>query len=118
MALASARHILVEDEALCEDLKQQIADGADFADLAKEHSQCPSGRDGGALGEFGRGQLVPEFDEGALHTQLKYLESLVDLPRAARRRSQAMCLSRNATTSSGGGVAGSRCGHHSKYMLT
>ena len=63
MALASARHILVEDEALCEDLKQQIADGADFADLAKEHSQCPSGRDGGALGEFGRGQMVPEFDE-------------------------------------------------------
>ena len=63
MAVASARHILVEDEALCEDLKQQIADGADFADIAKEHSQCPSGRDGGALGEFGRGQMVPEFDE-------------------------------------------------------
>ena len=61
--LASARHILVKDEALCVDLKQQIVDGADFADIAKEHSQCPSGRDGGALGEFGRGQMVPEFDE-------------------------------------------------------
>ena len=63
MALASARHILVEDEALCEDLKQQIADGADFADIAKEHSQCPSGKDGGSLGEFGPGQMVPEFDQ-------------------------------------------------------
>ena len=63
MALASARHILVEDEALCEDLKQQIADGSDFADIAKEHSKCPSGQDGGSLGEFGPGQMVPEFDQ-------------------------------------------------------
>lgn len=62
MASASARHILVADEAVCEDLKTQIAGGADFADLAKEHSQCPSGASGGALGEFGPGQMVPEFD--------------------------------------------------------
>ncbi len=63
MARASARHILVPTEEACLDLKQQIEDGADFADLAKEHSQCPSGRDGGALGEFGPGQMVPEFDQ-------------------------------------------------------
>lgn len=62
MASASARHILVADEAVCEDLKKQIADGADFAELAKEHSQCPSGASGGDLGEFGPGQMVPEFD--------------------------------------------------------
>ena len=62
MARASARHILVDTEDQCNDLKQQIVDGADFADVAKEHSSCPSGKDGGALGEFGPGQMVPEFD--------------------------------------------------------
>jgi peptidyl-prolyl cis-trans isomerase C len=62
MARATARHILVNDEATCEQLKQQITDGADFADLAKEHSSCPSGKQGGTLGEFGPGQMVPEFD--------------------------------------------------------
>ncbi len=63
MAQAEARHILVETEELCADLKTKIADGADFADLAKEHSSCPSGASGGALGSFGPGQMVPEFDQ-------------------------------------------------------
>lgn len=63
MARATARHILVNDEATCEQLKQQIADGADFGALAKEHSGCPSGQRGGDLGEFGQGQMVPEFDQ-------------------------------------------------------
>ena len=63
MARARARHILVETEQECKGLKQQIADGADFAELAKQHSKCPSGRSGGELGEFGRGQMVKEFDD-------------------------------------------------------
>jgi len=63
MARASARHILVHDETACQDLKQQIENGADFAELAKEHSQCPSGRSGGDLGTFGPGEMVKEFDE-------------------------------------------------------
>ncbi len=63
MASAAARHILVATEATCADLKQQIADGADFGELAKEHSTCPSGAQGGALGTFGPGQMVKEFDE-------------------------------------------------------
>ena len=63
MARASARHILVATEEQCEDLKTQIENGAEFAELAREHSKCPSGRQGGALGEFGRGQMVPEFDQ-------------------------------------------------------
>lgn len=63
MARASARHILVETEDQCNDLKTKIEGGADFADLAREHSKCPSGSRGGALGEFGRGQMVPEFDK-------------------------------------------------------
>jgi peptidyl-prolyl cis-trans isomerase C len=63
MTQASARHILVEDEAKCEELKKEIEGGRDFADVAKEHSSCPSGRQGGDLGTFGPGQMVPEFDK-------------------------------------------------------
>lgn len=63
MAQARARHILVETEAQCEALKSEIEGGADFAALAREHSKCPSGRQGGELGQFGRGQMVPEFDQ-------------------------------------------------------
>lgn len=63
MASASARHILVDTEEQCNELKQQILDGTDFAEVAKEHSSCPSGRKGGDLGQFGPGQMVKEFDE-------------------------------------------------------
>jgi len=63
MATARARHILVETEAQCESLKQAIEAGADFAEIAQQHSLCPSGAQGGDLGEFGRGQMVREFDE-------------------------------------------------------
>lgn len=63
MARAQARHILVETQEQCEALKQEIENGADFAEIAKQHSNCPSGAQGGDLGEFGRGQMVREFDE-------------------------------------------------------
>ena len=63
MPSATARHILVDTEEKCNELKDQIAEGADFADLAKQHSGCPSGRDGGNLGSFGPGMMVPEFDK-------------------------------------------------------
>ena len=62
MAKASARHILVKTQAECEDLKEQINGGADFAQIAQKHSLCPSGKKGGDLGTFFRGQMVPEFD--------------------------------------------------------
>jgi len=63
MASAQARHILVDTEEKCNDLKQQIIDGADFADVARDNSSCPSGKTGGDLGKFGPGQMVKEFDE-------------------------------------------------------
>ena len=63
MAKASARHILVKTEEECNNLKTEIESGAEFGDLAKQHSQCPSGKQGGELGEFGPGQMVKEFDE-------------------------------------------------------
>jgi peptidyl-prolyl cis-trans isomerase C len=63
MKQASARHILVASQESCEALKTQIEAGADFADIARQHSLCPSKRQGGALGTFRPGQMVKEFDE-------------------------------------------------------
>ncbi len=62
MATASARHILVQTEDQCNDLIKQLEEGADFKALAAEFSACPSGQQGGELGTFSRGQMVPEFD--------------------------------------------------------
>jgi peptidyl-prolyl cis-trans isomerase C len=62
MKTASARHILVKTQDECEKLKKQIEGGADFAEVAKKHSLCPSGKQGGDLGEFSQGQMVKEFD--------------------------------------------------------
>lgn len=62
MATASARHILVKTEEECNELKNLIESGSDFAEIAKEHSLCPSGEKGGELGQFGPGQMVSEFD--------------------------------------------------------
>ena len=70
MAKATARHILVDTEEECEALKAQIENGADFAETARKHSNCPSGREGGDLGEFSPGQMVKEFDEIVFNEEL------------------------------------------------
>ncbi len=63
MPQASARHILVPTESEAAGLKKRIDEGADFAELARAHSKCPSGREGGSLGTFAKGAMVPEFDK-------------------------------------------------------
>jgi len=63
MSTASARHILVKSQEECETIKKEIEGGADFADMAKKHSECPSGQKGGELGEFSPGQMVKEFND-------------------------------------------------------
>ncbi len=68
--IARARHILVADEDACNQLKQEIAGGSDFAELAKQHSKCPSGQQGGDLGEFGPGQMVREFDDVVFNAEV------------------------------------------------
>lgn len=61
---AQARHILVETEELAKEIKEKLKNGGDFAALAKEHSQDPGSKDnGGDLGYFTRGQMVPQFEE-------------------------------------------------------
>jgi peptidyl-prolyl cis-trans isomerase C len=62
----SARHILVESKDKARDLYEKLAHGSDFAQLAKEHSKDPGSKDqGGQLGFFTRGQMVPQFEEAA-----------------------------------------------------
>jgi len=77
MAKASARHILVDTEDQCNTLKQQIADGADFANVAQQHSSCPSGASGGELGEFSPGMMVREFDEVVFSAPLNEVQGPV-----------------------------------------
>jgi len=77
MITASARHILVDTEEQCLALKADIEAGASFEDLAKSHSSCPSKMQGGALGSFGRGQMVREFDEVVFSAELNTVQGPV-----------------------------------------
>ena len=63
MAWATARHILVDREDKCNELKVKIDGGESFEEVAKANSTCPSSAQGGDLGQFGPGQMVPEFDK-------------------------------------------------------
>ena len=59
----NASHILVDTEEQAKEIYARIAAGEiSFEDAAKEYSSCPSKENGGSLGDFGRGQMVPEFD--------------------------------------------------------
>ena len=70
MSRAQARHILVDSQEKCENLKKEIEAGGDFAEVAQKHSTCPSGSQGGDLGEFGPGEMVKEFDEVVFSKEL------------------------------------------------
>ncbi len=60
-----ASHLLVDTEEQAQTLREEIVAGKAFAEVAKAVSKCPSGRNGGDLGFFGRGRMVPEFDQAA-----------------------------------------------------
>lgn len=60
-----ASHILVEKQSQALKVLEELKAGADFGGLAKKYSTCPSGKRGGDLGQFGRGQMVREFEQAA-----------------------------------------------------
>lgn len=71
-AKVHARHILVETEEEAKDVKLKLEGGADFEALAKEKSKDPSAKqNGGDLGFFAKGEMVPEFEKVAFGTELK-----------------------------------------------
>lgn len=63
----SASHILVGSEKDAHKIMDRIAKGEDFAELAKRFSKCPSKSKGGNLGWFGKGQMVPEFEQACFN---------------------------------------------------
>lgn len=66
----NAAHILVKTDSEALMLKEQLENGADFSTLAQQHSSCPSGKDGGNLGFFGRGQMVKPFEDAAFNAEV------------------------------------------------
>lgn len=61
--MVKASHILVETEEKANEILKELTDGLSFEEAAKQYSSCPSKEAGGDLGQFGKGQMVPEFDE-------------------------------------------------------
>jgi peptidyl-prolyl cis-trans isomerase C len=61
----SAKHILVNHEHTALDLQKKLSEGVSFEELARDFSECPSSKDGGNLGEFGKGMMVPSFEKAA-----------------------------------------------------
>lgn len=66
MTKMRAKHILVEHKFEADDLVRKINEGTPFEKLAQDFSMCPSGKDGGDLGEFSRGMMVKPFEEAVL----------------------------------------------------
>lgn len=75
-----ASHILLkkEDKELAEKILSEVKNGGDFAALAKEYSEDSSAAQGGDLGYFGRGQMVPPFEEAAFSLEVNEISDLVE----------------------------------------
>lgn len=67
---ARASHILVKTEDDAQRIMKRITEGEDFAAVAKRFSSCPSRKNGGDLGWFGKGQMVPEFENIAFSEEV------------------------------------------------
>lgn len=63
--MVRASHILVASEREADRIIDEIKKGKDFSEMAKRYSSCPSGKSGGDLGFFGKGQMVKEFEDAA-----------------------------------------------------
>ncbi len=66
----SAQHILVDQQYMADDIIKKLQNGEDFDKLAADFSKCPSGASGGHLGEFGRGMMVPPFEDAAFSLEV------------------------------------------------
>lgn len=67
---AAALHILVKHKDKADDILKQLKKGVKFHVLAKKYSTCPSGKKGGDLGEFKKGQMVPQFDRAVFSNEV------------------------------------------------
>ena len=76
-AEVQASHILVDTEEQATEILAEINGGLSFADAAMKHSKCPSNQQGGDLGSFSRGQMVPEFEEAVFAMAVNEISSPV-----------------------------------------
>lgn len=77
MSKIRTSHILVEKQSLALKVQEELKAGGDFVVLAKKYSTCPSGKRGGDLGVFGRGQMVKEFEQAAFALEVGQMSELV-----------------------------------------
>ncbi len=77
MSKISASHILVEHEHEVKDVIAKLKEGKSFEELAMEHSTCPSGKRGGALGEFAKGMMVKPFEDAAFALEVGAVSGVV-----------------------------------------
>jgi len=77
MSKISASHILVDHEHEAKDLIAKLNGGTSFEDLAIKFSKCPSGKNGGALGDFGKGMMVKSFEDAAFALEVGKVSDVV-----------------------------------------
>ena len=77
MSTIKASHILIKKYTQAEQILKDLKSGGDFKQLAKKHSEFSSGKSGGNLGSFGRGQMVKEFEKAAFNLKKGELSGLV-----------------------------------------
>jgi len=69
-----------EAQQLIDEIQTQVQAGSDFAELARKHSDCPSGQKGGDLGRFGRGQMVGAFEDTTFALEIGAFSGVVETP--------------------------------------
>ncbi|WP_294365093.1 peptidylprolyl isomerase, partial [uncultured Clostridium sp.] len=74
----TAKHILVDTKELCDQIKKELDENKlTFEEAAAKYSTCPSKEEGGNLGAFGKGMMVPEFEKAAFNLELNIVSEPV-----------------------------------------
>lgn len=78
-ATVTAKHILVESEDACNAIREKIVSGEiSFEEAATQYSSCPSKEQGGSLGSFSKGMMVPEFEKSAFELPIGEISGAVE----------------------------------------